>query len=65
VKGDKDKLVRYENSLLLKEILKPRKFILFPGAGHHLHEVLHSPHSSQLCSQLLNNIDILYLGKSK
>lgn len=36
--GTNDKLVRYENSLILKDALQPRQFALYEGAGHMIHE---------------------------
>jgi pimeloyl-ACP methyl ester carboxylesterase len=36
--GDKDKLVRFQNSFILRDALQPRKFVLLNGAGHMIHE---------------------------
>lgn len=37
--GTKDKLIPFQNSKILKKILKPSRFRLLDGAGHMIHEV--------------------------
>jgi pimeloyl-ACP methyl ester carboxylesterase len=36
--GNKDRLVRFQNSFLLRDALRPRSFVLLDGAGHMIHE---------------------------